>query len=67
MCAAPGGGADDGDLRDGRVDHPPLAEAVEQPLGDLERAAVRADVLAEEKTLSSRAISSAIPSRMASR
>ena len=39
--------ADDADLGDRRVDHARVAEAVEQAVGHLERAAVRADVLAE--------------------
>src|SRR5262249_20255436 len=41
-----GRGADEAGLADGRVDHPLLAEAIQQPVGDLERAAVRANVLA---------------------
>jgi hypothetical protein len=59
--------ADDADLADRRVDHAPLAEAGEQPVGDLERAAVRADVLAEAEDVGSRAISSNSASRIASR
>ena len=42
-------GADDRRLGDRRVDHPRLAELREQAVGDLERAAVRADVLAEDE------------------
>ena len=47
MCAAPAAAPTIADLRDRRVDHARLAELRQQPFGDLERAAVRADVLAE--------------------
>ena len=42
-------GADDRRLGDRRVDDPLLAELVVQPFGDLERAAVGADVLADDE------------------
>jgi hypothetical protein len=54
MCAAPGRRAHDRDLGDRRVDHALLAELRQQSLGDLERAAERADVLAEQKTFVAR-------------
>jgi len=44
-----GARADDGRLGQGRVDHPVLAELLQEALGDLERAAVDADVLADQK------------------
>ena len=50
--AHPGGadrGADEPLLGDRRVDHPLLAELLEQPRGDAEGAAERADVLAEQE------------------
>ena len=40
--------AHDGRLADGRVDHALPAEALEQARGDLERAAVDADIFAEQ-------------------
>ncbi len=41
-------GSDDRGLGDGRVDDAALAEAVEQTVGDFERAAVLPDVLADQ-------------------
>ncbi len=43
------GRADDRRFRDGRVDDALRAESVQEPFSHLERAAVGADVLAEEK------------------
>src|SRR5262249_50775191 len=43
------GRADDGRLRDRRVDDPALAELLDQAVGHLERAAVDADVLAQQE------------------
>ena len=45
----PDGRADDRRFGDRGVDHPLLAEPLEETVGDLERAAVDADVLAEEE------------------
>ncbi len=45
----PGGGADDRGLGQRGVDHPPLSELLLKALRHLERAAVGADVLADEK------------------
>ncbi len=42
------GRADDGRLADRRIDHALPAEAFEQPCRDLERAAVDADILAQQ-------------------
>ena len=47
MCAAPAAAPTIAGLADRRVDDPLGAEPVEQPVGHLEGAAVRADVLAE--------------------
>ena len=43
--------ADDGRLRNGCIDHPCLAEFLKEALGDAERAAVFADVLARHEDL----------------
>src|SRR6266568_5452966 len=45
----PGGGADDGCLRDRRVDDACLAELLGEALGDLERAAIRPNVLTQDE------------------
>src|SRR5207245_10834290 len=42
------GRADDGAFADGRVDHTLPAKALEQPFAGLERAAVHADILANQ-------------------
>ena len=47
--AAPIAGADDQRLRNRRVDHAVFAEGIEQPFGNLERAAQFADVLAHHE------------------
>src|SRR5215207_7680976 len=43
------GGADDCLLRNRRIHDPLLAVLLDQPLGDLERAAIRADILAHHE------------------
>ena len=50
-----------------RVEHPLGAELLGETVGDLEGAAEGADVLPQQKTLSSRRISSRRPSEIASR
>ncbi len=60
------GGADDGGFADRRFDDALVAESREQALGDLERAAIDADVFAEATTAGSRSISSKSAWRMAS-
>src|SRR6185436_3915584 len=42
-------GSDYRGFRDGRIDHPPVAEAIQKAFGDFERAPVDADVFAEKK------------------
>jgi hypothetical protein len=62
-----GGGAEDQVLGQRRVEHALGAELLGEAVGDLEGAAEGADVLAKQKTLSSRRISSRRPSEIASR
>src|SRR6266550_2951701 len=47
----PGRRADDRRFRDGRIDHACLAELLGEPLGDLERAAVRPHVLPQDENV----------------